>query len=168
MGAFEYRHGVTLDTGQRALVHGFTTDPRRLVAGIGPAGAGKTTALRAIAAVWRSTGHRVVPLAPSASAAEVLGAELGCRAENLHKFQHAHIGTIAAATDEWFTLQPGDLLLVDEAGMAGTRLLDWITGYGPRPRRRRSAARRPRPAHLGRSRGCAAPHRRRRRRRGAH
>jgi conjugative relaxase-like TrwC/TraI family protein len=142
INAFEQRHGVTLDDGQRALAMAFTTDPRRLVAGIGPAGAGKTTAMRAVAQTWRTTGRRIVPLAPSATAVEVLGDELGCRAENLHKFQHTH--TARAATDkaggaprrgqagpddEWFVLQPGDLVLVDEAGMAGTRALDWITGY---------------------------------------
>jgi conjugative relaxase-like TrwC/TraI family protein len=128
IGAFEQRYGITLDHGQRALVHGFAGDPRRLVVGIGPAGAGKTTAMRAVAAAWSTTGRRVVPLAPSAAAAEVLTKELGCRADNLHKFQHAHQAG-QATEDPWFTLQPGDLVLVDEAGMAGTRRLDWLVTY---------------------------------------
>ena len=128
IGAFEKRYGITLDHGQRALVHGFAGDPRRLVVGIGPAGAGKTTAMRAVAEAWSTTGRRVVPLAPSASAAEVLAKELGCRAENLHKFHHAH-SSGHAADDPWFNLQPGDLVLVDEAGMAGTRRLDWLVTY---------------------------------------
>ncbi|WP_246456504.1 MobF family relaxase [Nocardioides mesophilus] len=127
IGAFEKRYDLTLDEGQRALVLGFAADPRRIVVGIGPAGAGKTTAMRAVAEAWRTTGRRVVPLAPSAAAAEVLGAELGCRAENLHKFQHAH--TDAQSVDDWFRLQPGDLVLIDEAGMAGTRRLDWVVRY---------------------------------------
>jgi ATP-dependent exoDNAse (exonuclease V) alpha subunit len=129
LAAFEQRHHVSLDTGQRALVVGFAGDPRRLVVGIGPAGAGKTTAMRALAESWRTTGKRVVPLAPSAAAAEVLGTELGCRAENLHKFHHAHTSTDGRPSDDWFVLHPGDLVVVDEAGMAGTRLLDWITAY---------------------------------------
>lgn len=128
IGAFEQRYGIQLDHGQRALVHGFVGDPRRLVVGIGPAGAGKTTAMRAVTTSWATTGRRVVPLAPSAAAAEVLATELGCRAENLHKFQHAHQGG-QATDDPWFTLQPGDLVLVDEAGMAGTRRLDWLVTY---------------------------------------
>jgi hypothetical protein len=128
IGAFEQRYDITLDHGQRALVHGFAGDPRRLVVGIGPAGAGKTTAMRAVAAAWSTTGRRVVPLAPSATAAEVLADELGCRAENLHKFQHAH-QTEGATEDPWFSLQPGDLVLVDEAGMAGSRRLDWLVTY---------------------------------------
>jgi conjugative relaxase-like TrwC/TraI family protein len=128
IGAFEQRYGIILDHGQRALVHGFAGDPRRLIVGIGPAGAGKTTAMRAVAAAWSTSGRRVVPLAPSAAAAEVLTKELGCRAENLHKFQHAHDAG-QAADDPWFSLQPGDLVLVDEAGMAGTRRLDWLVNY---------------------------------------
>jgi ATP-dependent exoDNAse (exonuclease V) alpha subunit len=31
--------------------------------------------------------------------------------------------------DPWFVLNPGDLVLVDEAGMAGTRNLAWLTDY---------------------------------------
>lgn len=124
---FEHRYGVQLDEGQRGLVLGFAADPRRLVVGIGPAGAGKTTAMRAVAHAWQQQGRRVVALAPSAAAADVLGAELGCRAENLHKFQHTHQN--GAPDDDWFVLRPGDLVLVDEAGMAGTRRLDWITQY---------------------------------------
>lgn len=46
--------------------------------------------LKAAAEVWRTTGGRVIPLAPSATAAEVLGLELGCRAENLHNLRHTH------------------------------------------------------------------------------
>ncbi|MFZ5848871.1 MAG: MobF family relaxase [Actinomycetota bacterium] len=128
VGAFEQRYHLTLDAGQRALVLAFAADPRRLVVGIGPAGAGKTTAMKAVSEAWRTTGRRVVPLAPSAAAAEVLATELGCRAENLHKFQHAHTAE-GSVDDPWFTLHPGDLVLVDEAGMAGTRRLDWLVTY---------------------------------------
>jgi conjugative relaxase-like TrwC/TraI family protein len=128
VAAFERRNQVTLDDGQRALAHGFITDHRRLVVGIGPAGAGKTTAMRAVTEAWTNTGRRVVPLAPSAAAADVLGTELGVRAENLHMFQHAHTAD-TPSTDPWFTLQPGDLVLVDEAGMAGTLRLEWLTRY---------------------------------------
>jgi conjugative relaxase-like TrwC/TraI family protein len=132
--SFEQRNDVTLDPGQRALALGFTTDHRRLVVGIGPAGAGKSTAMKAVAEAWRTTGRRVVPLAPSATAAEVLGGggrgELDCRAENLHKFRHSlNTAPTGRPDDPWFVLDPGDLVLVDEAGMAGTRNLDWLTHY---------------------------------------
>ena len=155
LAGFEERNDVVLDPGQRRLVHAFATDGRRLVVGIGPAGAGKTTAMRALTQAWRTTGRRVIPLAPSAAAADVLRDELGCRTENLHKFRHTHASQPPAGQatiDEWFQLQPGDLVLVDEAGMAGTRNLDWLTSLCPRTRRRGPASRRPRPAVLGRSR----------------
>lgn len=132
LACFEERNDLALDCGQRRLVHAFTTNGRRLVVGIGPAGSGKTTAMRALTQAWRTTGHRVIPLAPSAAAADVLRDELGCRTENLHKFHHAHTNAPAGGQsqrDEWFQLQPGDLVLVDEAGMAGTRHLDWLTSY---------------------------------------
>jgi hypothetical protein len=91
----------------------------------------------------------VVPLASSSKAAQVLGSELGERAENLHKFLHENTqhhqntkeakntknpGNTGAPSDPWFTLRPGDVILVDEAGMAGTlhlaRLLDLATDAG--------------------------------------
>ena len=132
LAGFEARNDLTLDPGQRHLVHAFATSDRRLAVAIGPAGAGKTTAMRALTQAWRTTGHRVIPLAPSAAAADVLRDELGCRTENLHKFHHTHTSAPRDGgnqSDEWFNLQPGDLVLVDEAGMAGTRHLDWLTTY---------------------------------------
>ncbi|MGH8890661.1 MAG: ATP-dependent DNA helicase, partial [Acidothermaceae bacterium] len=115
--------GSLLDDDQRRLARAFCVDDRRIVVGIGPAGSGKTTAMRAAAAVWTQAGRRVVPLAPSAAAASVLGAELGLRAENLHKFCHE----LARGTDDpFFRLGPGDVVLVDEAGMAGTLRLHAI------------------------------------------
>ncbi len=66
---------------------------------------------------------------------EVLGHELGCRAENLHKFQpHPRPPSTPTVADAepmtpGSSSQPGDLVLVDEAGMAGTRNLDWLTTY---------------------------------------
>jgi len=133
----EATHRVRLDAGQRQLVTAFATSPARIAVGIGPAGSGKTTAMRAFAAAWASGqagdgvgGGRVVPLATSAKAAQVLGEELGVRAENLHKFLHENDPDLrpAGPADDWFTLCAGDVVLVDEAGMAGTlqitRLLD--------------------------------------------
>jgi hypothetical protein len=105
-------------------------------AGIGAAGAGKTTAMRALSRVLRDGGHRLVPLATSAASAGVLGRELGVRAENLHKFIHEYTAGAFAARlragasvpeqARMFRLHPGDVILVDEAGMAGTFLLDQL------------------------------------------
>ena len=48
--------------------------------------------MSAFAQVWAADHRRVVPLATSAKAAQVLGDELGLRAENLHKFLHENNG----------------------------------------------------------------------------
>jgi conjugative relaxase-like TrwC/TraI family protein len=135
LAEYERRTGGRLDPGQRALVKAFACDGRLLLAGIGPAGSGKTTAMRALAEVIYAEGTgRLVPLATSASAAAVLAADLGAWAENLHKFlwewtRGPHAKALAAGRGvppelEFFALNAGDVVLVDEAGMAGTLNLD--------------------------------------------
>jgi ATP-dependent exoDNAse (exonuclease V) alpha subunit len=126
--------GTRLDTGQQALVTCFASDDRLLVAGLGPAGAGKTTAMRAYAYVAAQAGQRILQLATSAAAADILGKELGVRADNLHKFIHEytagpyadrlHAGLPVPPQAAMFALHPGDVVLLDEAGMAGTLILD--------------------------------------------
>ncbi|SFC97286.1 conjugative relaxase domain-containing protein, TrwC/TraI family [Nocardioides terrae] len=117
IAVYESEDHVHLDSGQRQVVEYFATYPAALTVGIGPAGAGKTTAMRAYAAVLAADGRRLIPLASSAKAAQVLGSEVGSRAENLHKFLHEQDRDSA---DDWFRLGPRDVVLVDEAGMAGT------------------------------------------------
>jgi conjugative relaxase-like TrwC/TraI family protein len=89
---------------------------------VGPAGAGKTTAMRALRRAWEAahgTGS-VVGLAPSAAAAQVLGEDLGITTENLAKWWQNHLvhGT---------TLRAGQLVIIDEASLAGTLSLDRVT-----------------------------------------
>ena len=122
LDGFEAITGTSLDPGQRSLVTAFAADDRLLLAGIGPAGAGKTTAMRAYAHVLRQAGRRLIPLATSAASADVLGTELSLPAENLHKFAYEQ----ARSRDARFAVHPGDVLLIDEAGMAGTFLLDQL------------------------------------------
>jgi conjugative relaxase-like TrwC/TraI family protein len=128
VGVLAKRTGQSLDSGQATLVEAFTTVDARLLAGIGPAGSGKTTAMRAACAVWDADGRRVIPLAASAKAADVLSAELGRRSENLHKFLHELDGPAPddkrqTVDQEFFSLGSGDVVLVDEAGLAGTHRL---------------------------------------------
>ncbi|GAA2447771.1 hypothetical protein GCM10010405_33980 [Streptomyces macrosporus] len=120
-------HPGPLDTGQKALAASFALSDRLLVAGLGPAGAGKTTAMRLVAAAVDAAGGRLIPLAPSARAAQVLGEDLGRPAHTLHAWLH-HRRTAAGGgeTDPAFRLGRGDVVLVDEAGMAGTRQLDGV------------------------------------------
>jgi ATP-dependent exoDNAse (exonuclease V) alpha subunit len=52
------------------------TSGRQLQLAIAPAGTGKTTAMRALATAWTSSGGNVLGLAPSAAAAEELRTHL--------------------------------------------------------------------------------------------
>jgi conjugative relaxase-like TrwC/TraI family protein len=134
--------GTTLDAGQRDLVTTFATDDRLLVVGLGPAGSGKTTAMRAYSHVAGHAGQRIVSLATSAVAAEVLGRDMGMRAENLHKFLYEYTdgsyadllraGRRVPDALGMFVLHPGDVVLVDEAGMAGTLALDRLVQIAAR------------------------------------
>ncbi|MGH3757219.1 MobF family relaxase [Actinophytocola sp.] len=114
------RKKVRLNPGQRALVQHFVSSGQFLAIGIGPPGTGKSTAMRAVREAWETTGGRVLGFAPSAVAASVLGDELGVRANTIHSLLLAH----ALGVD--LDIHAGDMLLVDEAGMADTRSLDGV------------------------------------------
>ncbi|WP_304595776.1 MobF family relaxase [Miniimonas sp. S16] len=126
----EAAKGRTLNPGQRALASHFASSGRRVAAGIGPAGTGKTTAMSAFARAVEAAGGRVVGLAPSAAAAAVLGEELEVAADTLHKLLDVHERAAssagpdgrlpAGAVEEKYSLDERSVLLVDEAGMAGT------------------------------------------------
>ena len=94
----------------------------RLQLAIAPAGAGKTTAMRALTLAWTQDGGQVIGLAPSAAAAAVLAEQTGIRADTLAKLtwslQHGELPDWAAAVG------PSTLVIIDEAGMADTLTLD--------------------------------------------
>jgi AAA domain len=121
-----------LDAGQAALVRQMCTSGRRLQLAIAPAGAGKTTAMRALALAWTQDGGDVVGLAPSAAAAAVLGEQTGIRSDTLAKLtwslQHRDLPDWAAR------IGPLTLVIIDEAGMADTLSLDtavqFVVGRG--------------------------------------
>lgn len=116
-----------LNPAQQALVRDMATSGRRLQLAIAPAGTGKTTAMRALATAWTSSGGTILGLAPSASAAEQLRTQLGhdANAENLAKLVWAisHHEPLAAAVG------PDTLVIIDEAGMADTLTLDHLTAW---------------------------------------
>ncbi|MFG3207376.1 MobF family relaxase [Streptomyces sp. NPDC048192] len=120
-------HRGPMDAGQRALASSFALSEKLLLAGLGPAGAGKTTAMRLVARAVDAAGGRLIPLAPSSRAAQVLSDDLNLRAHTLHSWLH-HRARAAEGKQagEDFQLRPGDVVLIDEAGMAGTLLLDKI------------------------------------------
>ena len=116
--------GVRLDPDQAVAITRIARSGLTLDLLVGPAGSGKTTALRALHRAWTAAHGRdsVIGLAPSAAAAEVLGDSLGVRAENTAKFLYEH------HHGRW-NLQAGQLVLVDESSLAGTLALDRITEH---------------------------------------
>jgi hypothetical protein len=115
-------NGTALDAGQAALVRKMCTSGARLQLAIAPAGAGKTSAMRALTMAWTQDGGQVVGLAPSAAAAAVLAEQTGIRSDTLAKLtwslDHGDLPEWAAAVG------PSTLVIIDEAGMANTLSLD--------------------------------------------
>ena len=115
-------NGTALDAGQAALVRQMCTSGARLQLAIAPAGAGKTTAMRALTLAWTQDGGQVIGLAPSAAAAAVLAEQTGIRTDTLAKLtwslDHGELPDWAAAVG------PSTLVIIDEAGMADTLTLD--------------------------------------------
>jgi hypothetical protein len=113
---------TTLDPGQASLVWQMCTSGARLQLAIAAAGAGKTTAMRALTLAWSQDGGQVIGLAPSAAAAGVLGEQTGIRTDTLAKLtwslQHSDLPDWVAA------IGPSTLVIIDEAGMADTLSLD--------------------------------------------
>jgi ATP-dependent exoDNAse (exonuclease V) alpha subunit len=104
-----------LGSEQQALLRAVARSPDRVVCVVGHAGAGKTTALGAVAGAYRRDGYPALGAAPSGVAAANLEAETGIPSGTLH-------GLLAEARERG-GLPRSSLLLVDEAAMADTRTL---------------------------------------------
>ncbi len=115
-------NGTALDDGQAFLVRQMCTSGARLQLAIAPAGAGKTTAMRALTLAWTQDGGQVLGLAASAAAAAVLAEQTGIRTDTLAKLtwslRHGDLPDWAA------TVGRSTLVIIDEAGMADTLSLD--------------------------------------------
>jgi len=120
-------HTGPIDDGQRNLAREFTTSDRLVLVGTGPAGAGKTTALALAARATEQAGSRMIGLAPSAAAADVFKDAVGVEANTIHGFLKAYElhgdATPESEHPAGMKLRAGDVVVVDEAGMAGTRNL---------------------------------------------
>lgn len=113
--------GFSLPAGQEALAREFALSERLLVAGIGAAGAGKTASVSLAVETIQAAGGRVIGMAPTAAAAKVLGDELGIGADTVAKVLAANTDGAKAGP---ISIRPGDVLLIDEAGMVSTRDFD--------------------------------------------
>jgi len=106
---------LELSDEQEAMVREVATSESRVVCVVGLAGAGKTTATHAVAQVFAHEGVAVIGVAPSGVAAERLQDETGIASVTLHRLLEdaRHEGGLAHSS----------VLVVDEAGMAETRVL---------------------------------------------
>ena len=154
-------NGTTLNPGQAS------PGPRdghlraRLQLAIAPAGTGKTTAMRALAAAWtEQRRHRPRPrtLRGRRRTAPHPTRQTGATADNLAKLvwaiSHRRPPDWAAA------IGPDTLVIIDEAGMADTLTLDHLVTFVPRPRRQRPTRRRRPATRRDRRRRRPARHRR--------
>ncbi|MBP2407783.1 MobF family relaxase [Brachybacterium fresconis] len=116
------RQGRVLGADQADALTTIAVSGRVLDVLVGPAGAGKTTAMNALRRAWEKQhgAGSVVGLAPSAVAAQVLGDDLGIATENTAKWWQNHL-------TRGGTFKAGQLVIIDEASLAGTLSLDRIT-----------------------------------------
>jgi len=120
--------GRHLDPAQRAVVDALTGAHRLLVIE-GAAGAGKTTTLAAAGDLLERQGHRLIVVTPTLKAARVAEQQVGADSFSAAWLIHQHgfrwdddgyrsrLETPRAQIDARARLLPGDVLLVDEAGM---------------------------------------------------
>ncbi len=108
--AVALRENPSLSSEQRKMLEAVAASPDRVVCVVGLAGAGKTTATRTLADTFRAAGVPVVGGAPSGVAAEKLQDETSIPSTTLHRLLQAELPNRC-------------LLVVDEAGMAETRIL---------------------------------------------
>ncbi|MEI6627788.1 MAG: AAA family ATPase [Alphaproteobacteria bacterium] len=130
---------------QKETVLGLTQD-QSLAVLVGRAGAGKTTTLKAVSEIYQASGHKVIGTSLSAMAAENLGQEAGIKAATLHSWLYKWDSYQASQEKflsfnnvmeeglfkqlQWYKdlqrygrsqLTKDTVLIVDEAGMVGTR-----------------------------------------------
>ena len=151
---------LQLNAAQQSLVREMATSGRAVQLALAPAGTGKTTAMAVLTRAWQDSGGTVIGLAPSAVAAQELGASINpeppdstgagaakakgllngpwrpgrktVRADTLAKLVwHANNGGAPTWMEK---INPKTLVLIDEAGMAATTdlaaAIDYITSRG--------------------------------------
>lgn len=150
------KHYNFLSEEQRDAVKGLT-DANCLAVLVGRAGSGKTTTLKAVAQMYQESGYTVIGTSLSALAAENLGSEAHIQAHTLHsllyqwdRYHHAQEKFLsfqnvmeegAFKQLEWYKdlklferskLHEKSVVIVDEAGMIGTRQWSELLTYADR------------------------------------
>lgn len=118
-GADERELGVDDDlTAVQQHAAGAVAGDRRIVLVVGPAGTGKTTAMRPAVAHLHDQGRACFGVAPSAAAAEVLAVDTGIEADTLDKLLIEH--RLDRSPQYRYDLPHGSTVVVDEAAMVPT------------------------------------------------
>jgi conjugative relaxase-like TrwC/TraI family protein len=121
--------GRTLNADQEAMVREMACSGSRFQLALAPAGTGKTTAMSVLARAWEESGGTVLGLSPSANAAQVLRDDIKATTDTIDKF--IWLRRHPDATDDparaWFDkIDENTLIIIDEAGKAGTLQLDEV------------------------------------------
>jgi hypothetical protein len=120
--------GLELGADQESAVRGILTSGAKVETLIGPAGTGKSRVIGALAkawedpALWFGEQHRMIGLAASQVATEVMAAD-GVTARNITRWlmTQQRIADGSASREELaWQLRDGDLVVVDESAMAAT------------------------------------------------
>jgi conjugative relaxase-like TrwC/TraI family protein len=109
----------SLSDEQATMIHRLTTSGAGVEVVVGKAGTGKTYALDAARDAWTASGIRVTGVALAARAALELQESAGIESTTLARLLHQ----LDDPEGRGSPLQPGQVLVVDEAGMIGTRPL---------------------------------------------
>jgi len=107
------------DEQRRAIEH--ITGPERIAAVVGYAGAGKSTMLAAAREAWEAEGYQVHGAALSGKAAEGLEESSGIQSRTLASWSRGW-------DNDRGTIGCGDVFVIDEAGMVGSRQLAHFVG----------------------------------------
>ncbi|WP_248747863.1 MobF family relaxase [Pseudomonas sp. MWU12-2037] len=92
----------------------------------GAAGTGKSASLSALREAYTRSGHRVIGLAPSGAAAAELENSSGIPSRTVHSLLMRLENDNPDYREQ---LSAGDVLILDEAGMADTRTLHKLSGF---------------------------------------
>jgi ATP-dependent exoDNAse (exonuclease V) alpha subunit len=105
----------SLNTEQAEMVRALTRRGRGIEVVIAPAGSGKTYALGAAHDAWHGAGYQVIGCALAARAAQQLQDDTAIPSTT--------IAALRRQLQQGWTFPPNGVLVIDEAGMAGTRTL---------------------------------------------
>jgi ATP-dependent exoDNAse (exonuclease V) alpha subunit len=109
-----------LNAGQREAVCRLLSAEAAVSVLVGPAGCGKTSALRSAHQQWIAAGRHVVGASVAASAARLLQTETGITSSSLTVLL-ADANRLDEASGRSVGLPQGSVVVIDEAGMVGTR-----------------------------------------------